>query len=278
MNYELQELLGQGQFGEVWRSVCRKTNEVVAIKKEFPDSPCKMLKHETTVLHYLYLRGCRQIPLVYWFGIHEESPTLVMSYYECSLDQYAGKTNMSKELCNTFMIQMIRILKSIHEQSIIHRDIKPQNFMCKSNDQLCLIDFGLSSVFMDDKLQHHDPKPPIATILGTPKYISVNLHDGLDPSRRDDLISAGYIYIYLACGRHLPWENITYDRDQSALYEENHIMHYKNQERKHRKLWAQMETYCKIIGSEILEYMQNVYSLEYDELPKYNTLISNYKP
>jgi len=277
MNYEFLEKLGEGKFGEVWRGQHKKTGEYVAIKQEFSDAPCKMLKHESIILHYLYMNGCNKIPLIYWYGLHEDLPTLIMTHYDISLEQCPPAITLSKVSCYKIMCQMIRIIQSIHQNHIIHRDIKPQNFMMKG-DKLYVIDFGLASVFVDDKNCHHPAKPAISTILGTPKYVSVNIHDGLDPSRRDDLISVGYIYMYLACGLHLPWERIPYNASESEAYEENHILHYKNQERKHRKSWTSMQEYCTIIGKELVEYMRILYSMEYADTPDYNTLAGFYKP
>jgi serine/threonine protein kinase len=278
MNYTILERLGEGKFGDVLLGQHKRTGEHVAIKMESRDTPCKMLRHEATVLHYLYSQGCMKIPLIYWFGIHEDSPTLIMTYYNMTLDEYSERTNMTKPLCNRLIKQIIDLLQSIHCHSIIHRDIKPQNFMFKG-DQLFLIDFGLSAV-LQESVQEDSQEDTSATLsqnlfLGTPKYISIHLHHGLKPTRRDDLISAGYIYMYLACGRSLPWENIPYSR-QTVDLPENDILHYKNQERLFRKSWEQMKNYCTIIGPEILEYTRVVYSLNADESPNYQELSNLY--
>jgi serine/threonine protein kinase len=280
MKYECLEKLGEGKFGQVWRGKHKWTNEIVSIKIESSDTPYKMLKHETTVLHYLHSQKCTNIPLVYWYETINSCPTLVMTYYSMTLLQYIENITLSKEQCAIIMRQMISIVKSIHQLSILHRDLKPEHFMMyekNENEQsLHLIDFGLSTVFMDDNLEHMVEKPPTTNIIGTPKYISIHLHDGLDPSRRDDLITLGYIYIYLACGR-LPWAQIAYQREKEypePEYPDWHILHYKNQERKALKSWTQIEQYCKIIGSEIFAYMQYVYSLQYSETPDYTLLLS----
>lgn len=278
MNYTILKKLGEGKFGDVLLGQHKRTGERVAIKRESRDTPCKMLRHEATVLHYLYSQGCCKIPLIYWFGIYEDSPTLIMTCYEITLDEYSERTNMTKEICNTIIRQMIDLLQSIHSHSIIHRDIKPENFMFKG-DQLFLIDFGLSAVLRED-VQEDISNTSSGTLaqplfLGTPKYISIHLHHGLEPTRRDDLISIGYIYMYLACGRSLPWENIPYSR-QIENPPENHILHYKNQERLFRKSWEQIKNYCIIVGPEILEYTRIVYSLNAYESPNYQELSSLY--
>lgn len=280
MNYDYIEKLGEGKFGEVWKGQHKRTNEIVSIKIESPDTPNKMLKHETTVLHYLYSNRCKTVPLIYWYGAVDESPTLIMTYYTTTLLQYVEQTRMTKELCNSIMRQMIRSIQAIHKLSILHRDLKPEHFMFHEDQDpksLHLIDFGLSTVFMDEKHEHVAEKPPTTTILGTPKYISVFLHDGLDPCRRDDLISIGYIYMYLACGQSLPWMQIRYQRDKehpTPEYPDHNILHYKNQERKALKSWTQLEKYCTIIGPEILNYMQYLHTLQYLDTPDYTRLLS----
>lgn len=282
MKYEYIEELGKGKFGEVWRGRHKRTDEIVSIKIESPDTPYKMLKHEATVLHYLYSHGCKTVPLIYWYGIVDESPTLIMTHYTITLLQYAEQTRITKELCNSIMQQMIKSIHSIHKLSILHRDVKPEHFMFhpdwdENQGSLHLIDFGLSAVFVDENHEHVVERPPTTNIIGTPKYISVFLHDGLDPCRRDDLISLGYIYMYLACGQSLPWMQIRYQREKEhpiPEYPDSHILHYKNQERKVLKSWTQLEKYCTIIGHEILNYMRSLHELQYSDTPDYQHLLS----
>jgi serine/threonine protein kinase len=275
LQYDISDKLGKGKFGEVWGGINRQTGEKVAIKVESANSPRKMLKHETSILHYLYSQGCNKVPLVYWYGMHEDSPTLIMTCYDITLDEYSKNRTMTKDICNSCAKQMIDLVKSVHSHSILHRDIKPQNFMFKGNE-LYLIDFGLASS-IDDNSSNKEPKFNIM-FNGTPKYVSVYVHHGLEEARRDDLISIGYIYLYLSCGRRLPWENIPHDREKEDIYQypQNHILHYKNEERKHRKSWDQLKQYCAIVGNGFLEYMQNLYELEDTATPNYSQLIKYY--
>ena len=268
--YEFLDKLGAGKFGEVWEGRYNQTGETVAIKIEKSSSPLKMLKHETTILNYLHNNGCRQIPSVYWFGLYLTNPVLVMTHYDYSLDQYAKNDIFTLTLSemNKLAWTMVDLLESIHSQIVIHRDIKPHNFMFKSETkELCLIDFGLATLFMNDQNIHVTEKKDIKSIIGTPKYISVNIHNGSNPSRRDDLISVGYIYLYLAFKSHLPWENLPYQKNTSHEYTENHILHYRNQERRYLK--DQVQEYCKLVNTEISEFMKLVYELEYSETPNY---------
>ena len=115
-------------------------------------------------------------------------------------------TQEQKELIQ-YTCKMITILQTIHNIGVIHRDIKPQNFMMK-NEEIFLIDFGLSTIFVDEDLKHIEPNNESTFIIGTPKFISLHIHNGKDASRRDDIISLMYLYIYMINDLSLPWENV----------------------------------------------------------------------
>ena len=54
--------------------------------------------------------------------------------------------------------------------------------------------------------QHIPIKVDKQSILGTPNFISLHVHNKIEPSRRDDMVSLGYIWLNLLLG-FLPWEN-----------------------------------------------------------------------
>ena len=268
--YEILGKLGNGKFGTVFSGVYKKSrmksNEKVAIKMEELRTPQKLLKHETTILKYLYDHGCRTIPTVYWFGIHEQSTCLVMSFYEISLFDFLKKGELTIEQINKIMVAAIEILDSVHKLFVLHRDIKPQNFMIK-NSELYLIDFGLSTIFLRENGEHV-PECSQDSIIGTPKYISFFVHDGILPSRRDDLISLGYIYIYLFC-RELPWDVLQTNSFDNEIFTELSIEHPKNKQRKEFKSWTYLESICLKINTKIHSYLSYCYGLKYKDIPNY---------
>lgn len=89
--YNIDELLGNGKFGVVYLGTNLKNGEKVAIKTENANAKYKVLKHEVTVLNYLYGNGVRLIPSVYWYGVHFDYRCIVMSHYSNSLQDYFDK-------------------------------------------------------------------------------------------------------------------------------------------------------------------------------------------
>ncbi len=130
--YIVDKCVGSGKFGNVYKGINTKTNEIVALKLEDQRTSFKMLKRETAIMNYLYEHNCRNIPCVHWFGQLHNSMCMVMPYYECSLYEYGKLKTLSENKLDALMVQCIRILQSIHTNMVLHRDIKPQNFMVKN--------------------------------------------------------------------------------------------------------------------------------------------------
>ena len=292
--YCIESKVGNGKFGQVYRGMVKKTNEMVAIKVESLETPIKLLKQETTLLNYMAGRCVDVVPSVYWYGIHENTVALVMPFYEITLDDYYKnnynnnytKNNNNHDEHNSkgatqianHMRKMIEILKHVHDCGVIHRDIKPSNFMMKG-DKMVLIDFGLASIYVDESGKHLPEKPSSMHILGTPKFISVHIHNGGDASRRDDMISLCYIYFYLANHYVLPWdqeqqEGGSYVQDSKASENPLHIHYPKNVFRKQQKVVHFHEIKngnYPILDKTLLEYC---YQIKFHEKPLYQWLVS----
>jgi serine/threonine protein kinase len=304
--YEILKEIGKGKFGVVYKGINKRTGEHIAIKISKAETQEKgrifipnakdnsnakegvstgggtlVPRSETKILNYLYNEGCRNIPKLIWYGLFIERLCIIIPLYECSLYEYFINHAVSRRECeglkktieeskiNTIMYQCISIIESIHDLYVIHRDIKPDNFMLKGG-VLYLVDFGLSTFYVNENKQHISIKENIEEITGTPKYISINIHNGVIPSRRDDLISLGYMYIFMIC-RELPWESLPTKKNE---YNESHILNEKNQQRKMKKSLKHIEGIFEPIekGGMLIKYIRETYNIEYHEDPSYNVL------
>ncbi len=120
-----------------------------------------------------------------------------------------------------------------------------------------MIDFGLSRLYYSND-KHIEYKTG-QSMIGTIYFISVNVHDGCSPSRRDDMESIGYILIYMLLGR-LPWHDLKCDSKQDRNEE---IL----------KLKLNFESECKNnIPCEIIEFIKYCRKLSFFAKPDYNYL------
>jgi serine/threonine protein kinase len=269
--YIITENIGSGGFGSVFKGINCKTNVPVAIKMENADTDIKILKNETTILKYLYDHGSRDIPIVYWFGLHNNKTCLVMPLYDCSLYDYIQQKQLTVAKLDTFMVTLINILQTIHNNFVVHRDIKPQNIMLK-NGELYLIDFGFATFYVDEYSNHIVDDGSREHIIGSPKFVSFHIHCGSLPTRRDDLISLGYIYIYLY-NRTLIWDNVNEPGDNVSEYADTHILNYKNKQRAALKRFVIIQPICKQINDKIENFLKYCYHIQYDDKPNYDALV-----
>jgi serine/threonine protein kinase len=266
--YILLEKIGMGKFGIVYKGIHRKTQQHVAIKMEKRDQEIATIKHETIILNHLYRKGCRDVPFVLWYGIYMDYTCLAMTYFERTLCECKDKLVNEKEKINKIIYRIIEIIENVHEHYVIHRDIKIENFMILENE-IFMIDFGLATFYIDEN-SNHIPYKKREYITGTPKYISINIHNGIEPSRRDDLISIGYLYLYLYYG-NLPWNNIPNLQNMHALNDQSmHILNGKNMYIKEKKELNNLIEYA--INCHCDKYMDYCYNLKYTEKPNYTIL------
>jgi serine/threonine protein kinase len=154
-------------------------------------------------------------------------------------------------------IKIVNILKIIHEKGLVHRDIKPDNFLfdVKQFDKLYLIDFGLCKPYLDKNGEHNNLKKT-TSLIGSKNYASINAHECNELSRRDDLESLCYMLLYFYYG-FLPWSDIF---DEHLILNSKKTILHKN-----------------IAPKIILDLLRYVLSMKYDEKPSYCLIIDNFK-
>ena len=105
-----------------------------------------------------------------------------------------------------FGLQALERIEHVHSKGIIHKDIKGNNFVISKRDPsvIYLIDFGLAESYLTEE-GNHIPVEFDVDWEGTSKYLSLNCHLEVKPSRRDDLESLCYLLIFFLKGK-LPWD------------------------------------------------------------------------
>lgn len=105
---------------------------------------------------------------------------------------------------------MLKLIQFIHLRGVLHRDIKPDNFLVGRNsnqNKIYMIDFGLAKRYLSKDNESHIPYRDNKDLTGTARYASINTHLGIEQGRRDDIESLVYVLIYFMRGS-LPWQSM----------------------------------------------------------------------
>ena len=256
--YVLLDLIGSGSFGSIYQGENVRTQEKVAIKVEPIKNETKLLKNEATIYHYLSNK--KGIPEVKWYGKDSRNYYMVLNLLGDSLEaikEQKGRFSLKTTL--QIGINVLDLLLTIHEAGLIHRDIKPDNFLLSlsdSNKKINIIDFGLCKSYLNN--DKHIEMKQTSSLIVTPTYASINAHNFMELSRRDDLESLGYMLIYFYLGE-LEWQ-----KTDST----NH------------NLIKEMKTniiYNTKIPLILIEYIKFVRSIEFEEKPFYHMLFEMLK-
>jgi serine/threonine protein kinase len=199
--YNVLDIIGKGSFSNVYRAINVITNNPVAIKMATNKDLHAMDVLIREAKLYNYLKNIQGVPQLYWCGRVEDMYYIVMPLYMGTLKTYVV-TNVDKLYAMGNML--LSILKEFHSLHIIHRDIKPDNIMYDHNDNLFIIDLGLCAMYTS---KPYEPTV-IGGILGTPNYVSVNVHELISPYMKDDTESLMYVLMYVWNSHTLPWMNI----------------------------------------------------------------------
>ena len=260
---DARKKLGSGSFGEIFGGKNIKLNKEVAIKLELNHTKHPQLIHECKL--YIDLQGGEGIPNLHWCGFQGNYNILIIEHLGHSLEDLFDDCYRKFSLLTTLMLeeQMLSCIEFIHSKNIIHRDVKPDNFLMgrgKMKKQVYIIDFGLAKRYYDPKTGLHIPYKEGKSLTGTARYASINTHLGIQQSRRDDIESLGYIMVYFMKGK-LPWQGIK-ARNTEEKYEKI----------KDKKISISLEELCEGLPEDFITFIQYARELEFEERPDYDYL------
>lgn len=213
--YVLDEQLGSGSFGQVWKAHHHIwQEEIVAIKVPTDSQFVRNLQREGSTIH-----GLKHPNIVQAIGLDPfaDTPYLVMEYVNGpALRQVieANPKGLPIRTAQRITVGILRALDFAHSHGVIHRDIKPENILISGGkskpaeeiviDDVKVTDFGLgharqittASILQSGSLLAEDGR----SISGTLAYMAPEQRDGETGDARTDLYAVGIVLFEMICG------------------------------------------------------------------------------
>ncbi|KAK8805586.1 hypothetical protein WA158_002242 [Blastocystis sp. Blastoise] len=151
--HQIQEPLGEGAYGVVFKAINSETNEVVALKKIRLDLEEEGIP-STALREISILKSLEHPNIVRLIEVEHGNGRLYLVFECCDGDlkkwmenELNTKTSIPIEKAKSFAYQLLLGLDYCHSCGVMHRDLKPQNLLLNSDGVLKLADFGLARSF-----------------------------------------------------------------------------------------------------------------------------------
>ena len=248
--------IGSGSFSVVHKATDLLTNRSVAIKM-IKNDRLDLFKAETKGLNAVRTSEC--FPKLVWSGKFLGSYSIAMRYLGISASTLRKKRSFSIDEIAEVGIQITQALNDLHEADFLHRDLKLDNIVIdrKKKEKYYLIDLGLSKAYRDKKTKDPYPEKHNRLFRGNLMFCSSNVLNGVQASRRDDIISLFMILVFMIKNT-LPWMNHCSNVNTMLC----------------RRRVSSFQGLIEDVHPEIIECYKSAISLEFCDKPDYHWIIS----
>ncbi|OHT06752.1 CAMK family protein kinase [Tritrichomonas foetus] len=217
--YQIDDvILGEGGFAQVRSGIHLPTNKSVAIKiisktHLTTDHSVKQLVKEVVALS-----KCDHIFIAKFYDMFEDDNFFYIVQELASngslLESVNARGKLTENQCKRYFSQILSAIEYLHENlNISHRDLKAENILLDSGDNVRLIDLGLCQI-LENKNDLMD------TACGSPAYAAPEVIKGEQYTKSADIWSLG-VLLYAIAHVCLPWEDMNLKKlMQKVLYTE----------------------------------------------------------
>jgi len=212
-HYQIQEKLGEGGMGVVYRALDTHLNRPVALKLLPADKVSNPERRKRFVQEARAASALNHphIVTIYDIASHDQHDFIAMELIEGkTLDQLLHHKALPLADIFKYSIQIADALSKAHAAGIVHRDLKPSNIMVTNDGRVKVVDFGLAKLLEPEQagaeantlpLQDAAPKTDEGTIVGTLSYMSPEQVEGKKLDARSDVFSFGSVLYEMSTGR-----------------------------------------------------------------------------
>jgi len=194
--YDLQEEIGRGKFGTVYR--CREKTTGLTLAAKFVGI-ARRQDRRNVEREVEIMRALQHPRLIQLYDAFETNNVMCVvlelidggELFERVIDD---DFILTEKACAVFMRQIVEGVEFIHRNNVIHLDLKPENILCltKTGNRIKIIDFGLARKF--------DPDKKLQVLFGTPEFVAPEVVNFDQISFATDMWSVGVICYVLLSG------------------------------------------------------------------------------
>ncbi|CAG8555657.1 6742_t:CDS:2 [Acaulospora morrowiae] len=226
LRWQQGKFIGGGTFGSVYLAVNLDTGGLMAVKEiRFQDPSSlstlyKSVKEEMSVMEML---DHPNIVSYYGIEVHRDKVYIFMEY--CPGGSLSSQLELGRiedeNVIQYYAFQMLQGIIYLHENNIVHRDIKPDNILLDHQGVIKFVDFGAAKILAKNQKTMGRttmaPRTNVNSLTGTPMYMAPEIITGSEKGRNGsmDIWSLGCCVLEMATGRR-PWSNL--DNEWAVMY------------------------------------------------------------
>ncbi|MEZ5044549.1 MAG: serine/threonine-protein kinase [Saprospiraceae bacterium] len=215
-NFHINERIGEGGMGTVYKATDLHLNRTVAIKMLHPflvNNPDSFRRFQNEA--QLSARISHpNVATLFNFTASDDTHFIVMEYVDGQAldDVLKLQGKLPENEAAKVILQVLEGLGAAHDLGIMHRDLKPGNIMITQRGFVKLMDFGIA------RLEHTERMTRQNSVIGTLEYLSPELVKGGPPSKASDLYAVGVMFYEMLAGKSL----YTGETEAAVMYQIAH--------------------------------------------------------